>query len=70
MITVAIIKTSTMYDKLVMVFSCLILSLTFAYLMSSVGNIITEMYQSENILNRKLRDVHYFTTNRHLSAGL
>ena len=70
MITVAIIRTSTLYDKISMILACFILSLTFAYLMSSVGNTITDMFQSENTLNKKLRDIHYFTNNRNLSAKL
>lgn len=37
MITVGIIGTETIYDKVTMLINCLILSILFAYLLNSVG---------------------------------
>ena len=67
MATAGIVQTNNFTEKIFNTLVVLILSGTFAYSFNVIGIVCQDIFQDEEILNRKLNDVSHYMQRRDVS---
>ncbi len=60
MITVGIINTQSTNEKLFSIFISILLSMTFAYSINTIGIILQDFSKDENELKSRLKDINHY----------
>ena len=66
MITAGILTTSSNVEKLFSIIICMILSVTFAYTINTIGGIWNEMEKDSSELKEKLNHINHYLKIRNI----
>ena len=70
MITAGSLSTQSNYEKIFIILICMILSVTFAYTINTIGVILNEMEKDEIELKEKLSHINHFMKLRNINTNL
>ena len=66
MITAGILATSSNTEKLFCILICMILSVTFAYTINTIGGILNDMEKDGSELKEKLNHINHYLKSRNI----